>query len=284
MPEQNEALMRLITQEEVDQAVKEMPLGKAPCTDAFITKFFHYCWPMMREEVWQLIDDSRSSGQVLLAFNATFLTLISKEEWVSHPKKFCPITLCNIIYKIITKVITLRLKPVLPFLISKELSWYVKGRQIMNNTILAHKVIHSLKSTQTPGMLIKLDLSKALDRISWKYMCSLLEAFDFEKAWIDWIMKLTSSTFFSILVNGVPSQPFPCTKGIHQGDPLSPILFVIMAESLGCYINALVENGSLKGLPLHNLQPTTSHSQFVHDTLLMKTPITQEAKNSRPFS
>jgi hypothetical protein len=258
--------MRPITQEEVDQAVKEMPLGKAPGPDGFTTKFFHYCWSMIKEEVWQLIEESRSSGQVLSAFNATFLTLIPKEEQVSHPKQFHPIALCNVIYKIITKVIALWLKPVLPFIISKEQSGYVEGRQIMDNIILAHEVIHSLKSTRTPGMLIKLDLSKYFDRISWKYMNSLLEAFGFDKAWIDWIMKLTSSTFFSIMVNGVPSQPFSPTRGIHQGDPLSPFLFVIMAEGLGRYIKASVENGSLKGLPLHNLQPAASHSQFVDDT------------------
>jgi hypothetical protein len=192
-------------------------------------------------------------------------------------KAVLPIALYNVIYKIIMKVIALRLKLVFPFIISKEQSSYVEGRQIMDSVILAHEVIHSLKSTRTPGMLIKLDLSKYFDRISWQYMRSLLEAYGFDTTWIDWIMHLTSSTFFSILVNGVPSQPFSPTRGIRQGDPLSPFLFVIMVEGLGRYINASIEDGSLKGLPLHNLQLTTSHSQFVDDTLLMNTPTAQEA-------
>jgi hypothetical protein len=216
----------------------------------------------LRKKFGNSLRSPSASGQVLSAFNATFLMLIPKEERVTHPKQFCPISLCNVIYKIITKVISLRLKPVLPFIISKEQSGYVEGHQIMDNVILAHEVIHSLKSTRTPGMLIKLDLSKYFDRISWQYMCSLLEAFGFDKAWIDWIMKLTSSAFFSILVNGVPSHPFSPTRGIRQGDPLSPFLFFIMVEGLGCYINASIEDGSLKGLPLHNLQLTTSHSQL----------------------
>jgi hypothetical protein len=126
-------------------------------------------------------------------------------------------------------------------------------------------------------MLIKLDLSKAFDRISWKYMCSLLEAFGFDTTRIAWIMQLTSSSFFSILVNGVPSHPFTPTRGIRQGDPLSPFLFVIMVEGLGWYINASIGDGSLKGLPLHNLQLAPSHSQFVDDTLLMNTPTSQDA-------
>jgi hypothetical protein len=251
--EQNSALMRPITQEEADQPVKEMPMGKAHGHDGFTMEFFHYCWSMIREEVWQLVEESQSLRQVLLAFNATFLTLIPKEYWVTHPKQIRPIALCNVIYNIITKVIALRLKLVLPFIISKEQSGYVEGSQIMDSVMLAHEVIHSLKSTRTPGMLIKLDLSKYFDRLSWQYMNSLLEAFGFDKTWIDWIMKLTSSAFFSILVNGVPSQPFSPTRGIRQGDPLSPFLFVIMAEGLGHYIKAYVENGSLQDLPLHNL-------------------------------
>jgi hypothetical protein len=81
-------------------------------------------------------------------------------------KNFKPITLCNVIYKIISKVIALRLKPILPFIISKEQSEYVEGRQIMDSVILVHEVIHSLKSTRTPGILLKLDLSKAFDKLS----------------------------------------------------------------------------------------------------------------------
>jgi len=118
--EQNETLMRPITQEEVDQAVKEMPLGKAPSPDGFTINFFHHCWDLIREEVWQVVEESRTSGQVLSTLNSTFLTLISKDEMVTHPKQFRPIALCNIIYKIITKVIAKPLKTIFPLFISKE--------------------------------------------------------------------------------------------------------------------------------------------------------------------
>jgi len=126
-------------------------------------------------------------------------------------------------------------------------------------------------------MLIKLDLSKAFDRLSWQYLCSVLESFGFNKLWVNWILKLTSSAFFSILVNDTPFQPFHSTKGIRQGDPLSPFLFILMAEGLGRYLKAMVLEGSLKGIPLHNLHPTPSHSQFFDDTPLMNTPTVREA-------
>jgi hypothetical protein len=78
------------------------------------------------------------------------------------------------------KVIALRLKIVMPFIISKEQSSYMEGRSIMDSVILVHEVIHSLKKTHTPCMLIKLDLSKYFDRISWKYMHFLLEDYGFD--------------------------------------------------------------------------------------------------------
>jgi hypothetical protein len=166
---------------------------------------------MIREEVWKLIEESHTSGKVLPALNATFLILIPKEERVTNPKNFRPITLCNVIYKIISKVIALRLKAILPFIISKEQSGYAEGRHIMDSVILVHEVIHSLNTTCTLGMLIKLDLSKDFDRLSWHYMKDLLLDFGFSSDWTSWIMNLISSVFFSILVNEVPSQPFSPT-------------------------------------------------------------------------
>jgi hypothetical protein len=192
-----------------------MAAGKAPGPDGFTVDFFHHCWDLVRQDVWEVVEESRASGLVLPALNATFLTLIPKEERVTNPKQFRPIALCNSIYKVITKIIATRLKPILPFLISTEQSGYVEGRQIMDSVILAHEIIHSLKSSRTPGMLIKLDLSKAFDRASWQYIRAVLNSFGFDQTWISWVMNLTSSAFFSILVNGVPSKPFSPTRGIR---------------------------------------------------------------------
>jgi ribonuclease HI len=258
-----------------------MPAGKAPGPDGFTTDFFHHCWDLIKTEVWEVVEESRTSGLVLPALNATFLSLIPKEERVTNPKHFRPIALCNVIYKIITKIIANRLKPILPFIISQEQSGYVEGRQIMDSVILAHEVVHSLKTSRTPGMLLKLDLSKAFDRASWQYIRAVLDAFGFDQGWVSWIMNLLTSTFFSILINGVPSKPFTPSRGIRQGDPLSPFLFILLAEGLGRYLRAAVLEGSLKGLPLHNLQPALSHSQFVDDTLLLNSPSDQEATKLR---
>ena len=180
-PEQNATLMRPMTQEEVDQATKSMPLGKALGPDGFTTDFFHHCWDLVRKESWEVAEESHTSGQVLLYLNVAFLTLIRKEEMDTNPKQFRPISLCNVIYKIITKVVANGVKPIMTFIISKEQAGYMEGRQIMDTVILAHEVIHSLKSTKTPGILIKLDISKSFDKASWQYIPSILDSFGFDR-------------------------------------------------------------------------------------------------------
>eukprot|EP00253_Pinus_taeda_P020461 PITA_20461 len=210
--------------------------------------------------------------------NATFIALIPKAEDSNSPEKFRPIALCNIIYKIVSKVVALRLKPLLPGIISPEQSGYVEGRKITDGIILSHEIIHSLKHSKKPGMLLKIDLSKAFDSISWDYIKKTLSAFGFANAWIRWIMSLISSSFFSILINGIPTSTFRSSRGLRQGDPLSPFLFIIMAEGLGRSLTSVVQTRELKGINLHNA-PTVSHQQFVDDNMIFGHSSIQEARS-----
>ena len=114
--------------------------------------------------MWKIVEESRVSRRILLDFNATFLTLIPKCEGVNPPDKFRPIILCNVIYKIISKVIANRLKPLLLGLISPEKSRFVEGQQITYGIILVHDMLHSIKSKKILGMLVKLDITKAYNR------------------------------------------------------------------------------------------------------------------------
>lgn len=201
-------LMYPIERKEVEEAVMQMEKGKALGPDGFTVDFFQHFWDLVKEEVWEIVKASRRLGRVLKSFNVTFLTLLSKEQGADTPDKFLPISLCNVILKIITKVLANRLKPLLPSLISLEKTSLVEGHQILYGIIMSHEMIHSLKQTKTPGMLLKVDLPKAYDKVDWSFLKVVLTTFGFHHDWVKWIRNLVSMTLFSILVNGSPSATF----------------------------------------------------------------------------
>eukprot|EP00253_Pinus_taeda_P035588 PITA_35588 len=250
----NTLLLKPISLQEVEEAVNLLKARKAPGPDGFTANFFQHFWETIKWEVWQVAEESRVLRWMYQGMNATFIALIPKAEYSPSPDKYRPITLCNIIYKIVSKVIALRLKPLLSLIISLEQSGYVEGRQITDGIILTHEVIHSLKHKKKPGMLLKIDVSKAFDSISWEYMQSILHAFGFAPAWVRWVSSLISSAFFSILINGIPSSTFRPTRGIRQGDPLSPLLFVIMAEGLGRSIKSALLSSKIKGALMNRVK------------------------------
>ena len=170
---------------------------------------------------------------------------------MKYPQNLIPIALCNVIYKIISKVIANRLWPLLPFLISPEQAEFVVGRQILDGIILVHETIHSVKIGKILGMLLKLDLSKAYDKLNWKFLAGVLQAFGFSAQWTGWVMKLVSSSFCSILVNGTPSSPFQVSRRIKQGDPMSPFLFILEVEGLGRMLKNLHIDNNIKGISLN---------------------------------
>ena len=271
-------LMRPIEWEEVEVAVMQMEKGTTLGPDGFTVDFYQFFWDIVKEEVWEIVEESRRTRRILKAFNATFLTLIPKDRGVDSLEKFHPISLCNVILKIITKVIANHLKPLLPFLVSSEQMGFMEGRQILDGIILAHEMIHSLKKSKSPGMLLKVDLAKAYDKVDWDYLEEILTAFGFSHDWVKWIGNLISLAFFSIRVNGSPSDTFHPSRGLRQGDPLSPFLFILLAEGLGRILKAQQRTGELKGLHPHNSQNSQTHQQFVDDTLLMGIASVREAR------
>eukprot|EP00253_Pinus_taeda_P024433 PITA_24433 len=275
--DQNWALCRKISMEETEEAIRSMPNDKAPGPDGFTINFYKACWSTVKQDVWEAVEDSRRSGTILKSLNSTFLALIPKTEEAKTPEKFRPIALCNVIYKIISKIIASRLKTILPGIISEEQSGYVEGRQIFDNILLAQEMIHSLHSRKVAGMLMQLDLSKAYDKVSWRYLEAVLKAFGFSSTWIKWVMALIRSPRYSVLINGAPSDPFAPSRGIRQGDPLSPFLFIILMEGLSRTIAKKKVEGKIQGLkPIRSLWATT-HQQFVDDTMLHGTPTVKEA-------
>jgi hypothetical protein len=158
----NEGLTRPFTHDEVDRALAQMPSLKAPRPDGFGVCFFNHHWDIVGGAVRGAVLDFLNRGNFDPAINSTYIALIPKVAPVSSVNDFRPISLCNVLYKLISKVLANRLKVLLPSIISKHQSAFVPGRLITDNTLVAYEALHTM-ATRMKGrkgyMAIKVDMS-----------------------------------------------------------------------------------------------------------------------------
>lgn len=214
-----------------------------------------------------MVEESRRKGEVYQPFNSTFIALIPKKEVPETFEDFRPISLCNRIYKIIAKVIAVRLKPILSRCISNEQFGFLDSRQMHEAIGVAQETIHSVKQMNRKRAVIKIDLSKAYDRISWTYLRLLLTHLGFKTDFISWIMGCITSVSFAVLINGAASTFFKGQRGLRQGCPLSPLLFLLAAKGLSQLIQKAKREGCVTGLEVA-VNCFISHLLFVDDILL----------------
>lgn len=218
---------------------------------------------------------------MLRALNVTFISLIPKCEGDDRLGQFRPISLCNVIYKIISNLMADRLEKCLGKVISEEQSGFVEGHQILDGVVIATETIHSMETSKEKAMFIKLDMAKAYDRVRWCFLQKILKTFGFANEWIQWVMRCVTTTSFSLLINGDHTELFGASRGLCQGDPLSPYLFILLAEVLGRLIKHNVGLGIIQGWRWGNDLHPQSHLQFVDDTALMGLAWIREANNLR---
>jgi hypothetical protein len=158
-----------------------------------------------------------------------------------------PISLCNMLYKIISKVLANMLKTVLSVIISDSQSAFVPGRMITDNVSVAFEVLHKMKAKRRGRkgeMAVKLDMSKAYDRVKWPFVEAIMRKLGFAEKWISMIMECISTVQYSVLLEGVPKGYIIPTRGLRQGDPLSPYLFLLCAEGFSALLRKSIQKGS----------------------------------------
>ena len=234
-PQMNQVLLRIATEEEVRQALFMMHPEKVPGPEGMTTLFFQHSWHVIKKDVVEMVNNFFVTGTMDPRVNTTNICMIPKTERPTRMTELRLISLCNVGYKIISKVLCQRLKICLPRLISETQSAFVEGRLISDNILIAQKMFHGLrtnKSCQNKFMAIKTDMSNAYDRIKWSFTEALLHKMGFDSRWIKLMMECISSVQYRVLLNGQPRGLIIPKRGLRQGDHLSPYLFILCTEAL----------------------------------------------------
>ena len=230
-----------ITNEEIKRSMFSIDNSKAPGPDGFSSLFFKRTWSIIGREVCDAIVDFFSTGCLLREINCTILALVPKVPNPNSMHDYRPISCCNTIYKCISKIIATRIKRCLPDIISPAQAAFVHGRSIADNILLTQELMKNYHlDSGPPRCALKIDLKKAYDSISWGCILDILDAMGTPATLLRCIKACITTPMFSICVNGELEGFFSSKRGVRQGDPLSPFLFLIAMEAFSLSLSKAV--------------------------------------------
>nr|GEY23468.1 RNA-directed DNA polymerase, eukaryota, reverse transcriptase zinc-binding domain protein [Tanacetum cinerariifolium] len=241
-PIQVEDLEKSVTRDEIRMAVWSCGENKSPGPDGYSFEFLRKYW------------------------NITGIDFCEAVECF-FSKDYRPISLIGCIYKVVTKVLSNRLAPIISDLVSDTQSAFVANRQILDGPFILSEVMSWCKRKKKQAMFFKVDFAKAYDSVRWDFLLDVIQAFGFGPNWCKWIRGTFSNAMASILVNGSPSSEFQFHSGLKQGDPLFPYLFILIMESLHFSFSLVVNEGIFKGISL-NGKSSISHLFYADDAIL----------------
>ncbi|RVX11584.1 LINE-1 retrotransposable element ORF2 protein [Vitis vinifera] len=264
-------LEEAFTEEKVFSALSDMNGDKALGPDGFSLSFWQFSWEFVKVEVMGFFKEFHERGRFVRSLNSIFLVLIPKKAGVEDLRDFRPISLVGGLYKLLAKVLANRLKKVMGKVVSSAQNAFVEGRQILDAALIANEAIDSMLKRKESGVLCKLDIEKAYDYLNWNFLLSVLQRMGFGEKWTGWISWCISTTTFSVLINGTLEGFFNSSRGLRQGDPLSPYHFVIGMEAFSRLIHRVVRGGFLSGCRIKGRRgdgALVSHLLFADDTLV----------------
>ena len=265
---QQRYLSRVVTAAEIRATVFSMPLNKSSGPDGYCVEFLRASWDTVGQDVVNAVAEFFRNGRLLKDLNTTAIALIPKTPEACRLGDYRPISCCNIVYKVISKIITNRLKPLMQSCVSPNQAAFLKGTSLGDNVLLATELIQSYNSANCqPSCTLKVDLRKAFDTVCWDFVIKLLQAQSFPPIFVTWIKECMTSPRFSVSVNGELAGFFAGKKGLRQGDSISPYIFIMIMEVLSKLFEKLVDE---EGMSLHPLcaHPRVTHLLFADDLLV----------------
>ena len=236
-----------ITTEELSACLKNMSNHKSPGSDGFTVEFYKCFWHDLGHFCYRSLCEAYEKGQLSFIQRQSVISCLPKGE---KPRQFLknwrPISLLNVDYKMLSAVLSNRIKTALSEVISSTQKGFLKGRYIGENTRLVYDVINHLNQNDNTGLLLLVDFEKAFDTIEWEYLNRVLKVYNFGESFIKWFNILYNAPVSCVTNNGHSSQFFQLHRGCRQGDPLSPYLFILAIEPLA----AAVKRGQLHGIKI----------------------------------
>lgn len=279
--EQNAMLTRELDFEEFSVAIKQMHPNKSAGPDGLNPAFFQHFWGLLGREVFDSCKSWLRECSFPPGLNNTTLVLIPKKENVESLSDVRPIALCNVLYKLLAKVLANRLKRILPVTISEQQSAFVPGRNITDNVLIAFEIIHYMRRKNKGlegNVALKLDISKAYDRVGWNYLKHRMEYMGFDRKWISWMLLCVTTVEYKVCMNGTLVGPIAPGRGLRQGDPLSPYLFLLCVEGLSHKLMEAAANNEIHGCKINSHAPAVTHLLFADDSFLFFKANVEEAK------
>lgn len=263
---------------EVRAAIFQMPSDKAPGPDGFTGAFFKSCWEIINLDVMKVIHCFGSLQNANLQWlNSANVVLLPKKDGAESIADYRPISLIHAIAKIIAKMLALRLTPHMDKLVSNSQSAFIKKRSIHDNFMYVRNLARRLNRSKTPSLLFKLDIRKAFDSVRWDYILDLLQRRGFPNIFREWITALLRTSSSRVLLNGIAGPPIRHGKGFRQGDPLSPLLFVIAIDPLQQILDLATTHGLL-----HKIRGRGSSfrtSLYADDAAIFVKPVQEDVSN-----
>ncbi|GJT00400.1 RNA-directed DNA polymerase, eukaryota, reverse transcriptase zinc-binding domain protein [Tanacetum coccineum] len=236
--------------------------------DGFTFGFYRRFWSLIEDDIVAAVNHFFNFGFCPKGGNSSFIALIPKTQGAKMVKDFRPISLIGSLYKIIANLLANRLMLVMGKLVNEVQSAFIASRQILEGPFILNEIIHWCKAKKKQSMIFKVDFEKAFDSVRWDFLDYILKKFGFGSRWCTWIQSCLKSSRGSILVNGSPTSEFQFYKGLKQGDPLSPFLFILVMESLHLSFQNVVNAGLFKGVALDSsLQ--LSHLFYADDVVFI---------------
>jgi hypothetical protein len=254
--------------EEIDKVVKLMPSDKPPGPDGFNGLFLKKCWPIIKNDFCSLCFEFYSGAANMECINTSYITLVPKKPQPETVNDFIPISLLNIGLKVLTKILADRLQAVILRLVHRNQYGFIRSRTIQDCLAWSFEYIHQCHQSKRETIILKLDFEKAFDLVEHATIIQVLSHMGFPQK-VDRLGTChISSASSAVLLNGVPGKFFKCKSGVHQGDPLSPLLFVLAAELLQILINKAASMNLLE-VPIPKPNTDFPIIQYTDDTLLI---------------